>query len=230
MTSAFWSSWRPATCLPDDCFCEAFRDGVVRQPANTWSSLAYVLVALWVASRVRAAARSGSPPLSRTEGRLLVASLVAVGLGSAFYHASFTFVGQIFDVSGMYFVASFMLLHRALASGWKLPAGIVPAFLALNAALMAAQVTSPGFRRIMFGALIVAAIAFEWRMTQAGRVWLVRGALILGLAFVIWLLDRERILCDPSSLMQGHAMWHTLGAVAAVCLYRSYEAEAPAPA
>jgi hypothetical protein len=47
-------------------------------------------------------------------------------------------------------------------------------------------------------------------------------------AFVIWALDRERLICYPDSLLQGHALWHTLGAVAATCLFRSYEEEAGA--
>jgi hypothetical protein len=32
--------------------------------------------------------------------------------GSAFYHASLTFVGQFFDVMGMYFIASFIMLYN----------------------------------------------------------------------------------------------------------------------
>ena len=47
-------------------------------------------------------------------------------------------------------------------------------------------------------------------------------------ACVIWALDRERLICDPESLLQGHALWHGLGAVAATCLFRSYEEEAAA--
>ena len=221
-----WVSWRPATCLPDDCFCETLRDGLVRQPVNTWSSLAFVAVAVWVAWRFKSATRRGRPPLAPVEAGLLIGSLVAVGLGSAFYHASFTFVGQVLDVSGMYFIASFMLLHRAGASGWRLPVGLVPLFLALNALLMAAQVTTPGFRRILFGLLLAGAVVLEWRMTRAGRKWLLTGAGLLGGAFAIWVLDRERVVCDPASLLQGHALWHVLGALAAASLYRSYEAEA----
>jgi hypothetical protein len=32
-----WSHWKPATCMPVNCFCEAIRSGTVAQPANTWS-------------------------------------------------------------------------------------------------------------------------------------------------------------------------------------------------
>ena len=24
-----WEAWRPATCMPDSCFCEAVREGVI---------------------------------------------------------------------------------------------------------------------------------------------------------------------------------------------------------
>ena len=46
------------------------------------------------------------------EAGLFTGALALVGLGSAFYHSSLTFVGQVFDVSGMYLIATFILLHR----------------------------------------------------------------------------------------------------------------------
>jgi hypothetical protein len=227
--SGAWAPWRPATCLPDDCFCEGLRDSLIRQPANTWSSLAFVAAALWVASRLSRRKRSGEAVLAPAEAALFLGALVLVGLGSAFYHASLTFVGQVFDVSGMYFVATFILLHR-LGPRWNLsPVWSVSGFVLLNAALMAAQVTTPGARRIVFGVLLVVALIVEWQGSRAGRAWLASGAGLMVLAFAIWIVDRRRLLCDPGSPVQGHAAWHLLGALAAACLYRSYEAEtAPA--
>ena len=36
----------PANCIPDNCFCEAIRYGEwIRQPANTWSNLFFILIA-----------------------------------------------------------------------------------------------------------------------------------------------------------------------------------------
>lgn len=225
--AGFFGGWRPATCLPDDCFCEAVRETLVRQPANTWSSLAFVIAAAWVALRLRSSSRARSA-LPQAEAWLFVATLALLGLGSAFYHATLTFVGQVVDVAGMYLVATFILLHR-LGPRFKLPPiGSVLAFVTANAALMAAQVTTPSMRRVAFGVLLVLALAIEWRSSRRGRRWLASGALLMLLAFVIWAFDRERLICEPGSLLQGHALWHGLGAVAATCLFRSYEEEAAA--
>lgn len=222
--TAAWASWRPATCLPDDCFCEGLREGLIRQPANTWSSFAFVLAGLWMALRIR---RQGAErtALNASSARLLTASLFVVGLGSAFYHASLTFVGQVLDVSGMYLIATFILFHR-LGPRWRIsPMGMVLGFTFVNAALMAAQVTTPSLRRVVFAVLLAGALAVEWRSSRQGRRWLATGATLMALAFLIWVVDRQRIACAPQSFVQGHAIWHILGALAAASLFRSYEAE-----
>lgn len=225
--SSAWASWRPATCLPDDCFCEGLRESLIRQPANAWSSLAFVVVALWVAVRLSRAVRAGRAVLAGAETGLFLGALVLIGLGSAFYHASLTFVGQVFDVSGMYLVATFILLHRLGPRFGAPPLVSALVFVLANGVLMAAQVTTPSLRRIVFGVLLVWALAVEWRSSRAGRPWLTAAAFFMALAFAIWFVDLRRLMCDPSSLIQGHAAWHLLGALAAACLYRSYEAEAP---
>jgi len=223
--ASVWTTWRPATCLPDDCFCEALRESLIRQPANTWSSFAFALVAGWIALRLRRRDRFESAGLPAPEAWLFVGSLLLVGLGSAFYHASLTFVGQVFDVSGMYLVATFILLHR-LGPRWNLPpVWSVLGFVVANAVLMAAQVTTPSLRRVVFAVLLIAALAVEWRLAKAGRAWLAGGAGLMGLAFAIWVADRLRLACSPDGLLQGHALWHVLGAVASGCLYLSYAAD-----
>jgi predicted membrane channel-forming protein YqfA (hemolysin III family) len=221
-----WGGWRPATCLPDDCFCEALRTGLIAQPANTWSSLAFVIAAFWVAHRL---SRRRSPPaLDASEGLLFAGSLLVVGLGSAFYHASLTFAGQVLDVSGMYLIATFVLFHRLSPKASVPPVLAVLGFVLANGVLMTAQVTTPSLRRVVFGLLLLAALGVEWRGSRAGRKWLSGGVGLMTLAFVLWVVDRQRLACEPSSLIQGHAVWHLFGALASACLYLSYETEAAA--
>jgi hypothetical protein len=38
-------------------------------------------------------------------------------------------------------------------------------------------------------------------------------------ATVIWVLDITRIACQPTAIIQGHAVWHVLGAAASASLY-----------
>ena len=56
--------------------------------------------------------------------------------------------------------------------------------------------------------------------------WLWRAAAALGVAFLIWVLDITQAVCSPESALQGHAVWHMLGALAGWCLYRYYASEA----
>ena len=109
------AQWAPATCLPDHCFCEAIGSGAVAQPANAWSSLAFVLAGLWIAQpsargKYKARNRMAGEPAYR---RLYGCALVAIGLGSYFYHATLTFAGQVCDMSGMYLLITFALFYGA---------------------------------------------------------------------------------------------------------------------
>ncbi|MCB9638815.1 MAG: ceramidase domain-containing protein [Myxococcales bacterium] len=47
-----WQSWAPATCFPHHCFCEALHFGHILQPSNTWSSLGFVFVGMWIFHRL----------------------------------------------------------------------------------------------------------------------------------------------------------------------------------
>ena len=44
-------------------------------------------------------------------------------------------------------------------------------------------------------------------------------------AATIWILDRSDVLCMPTSIFQGHALWHLLCALAIFLLYFYYRSE-----
>ncbi len=83
---------------------------------------------------------------------------------------------------------------------------------------------------LAFGVLLVAAVVMEillWRRAEGTRTDWRFGAASVGamvVAFVIWNLAQGP-WCDPHSLLQGHAAWHLLGAVAAYLLFRLYASE-----
>jgi hypothetical protein len=211
--------------MPDLCFCEAIRDGAVRQPANTLSSLAFVVVALLLL-RDRPGAGAAPAPAYRA---VYIIALIIIGLGSAFYHASLTFAGQFIDMMGMYFVATFVVLYAFGRLRRLKPRLVALGYILVNAGLAGTLLAVPALRRYAFAVIILLGILLEYvARNKSGsasglkRLWYAVGLIAIG--FVIWTLDITRAVCSPHSILQGHAVWHVLGAAASWQLYRYYRA------
>ena len=230
-----WSVWRPATCMPDACFCEAVAAGTVRQSANTWSSLAFAWVGFLVLGLMLEDRRAQSVQANAMTQSMLypivfAAAIITVGLGSAFYHASLSFLGQFFDVFGMYLIGTFVIVYN-ISRRYQLPAlRGAASYLLLNALLAVALWEVPVLRRYLFAALIAVALWLEWRARsdQDRSIdfrYLSASLAVLALAFGIWILDITHLVCAPESLIQGHALWHLLGALSSGLLYLYFRSE-----
>jgi hypothetical protein len=46
--------------------------------------------------------------------------------------------------------------------------------------------------------------------------------IVLLLAAIIWILDRTNIACNPTSALQGHALWHVFTAISMLLIYLYY--------
>lgn len=229
-----WSGWRPATCLPRGCFCELpDHNSPIRQRANTLSSLGYIFSGTLAIALSKNARR-----FSRGHAVIFGASSLVIGIGSAFYHASLTFTGQFFDVLGMFMLATLMLVY-ACERIWDLRfAATLGLYLVLVLFLSVLQISLPDTRRFVFAVVLVVALFFETYdrkqktpIIAAQKLRL--GIILLAVAFAIWILDQARIVCFETSLMQGHAVWHLLGAASVWLLYQYYASETdeikPAP-
>lgn len=221
-----WQRWEPATCIKTGCFCEAANtQSPIRQAANTYSSLGFVFSGMFIF----ASARKGKRFWAGYSTLMGLASII-VGVGSAFYHASLTFIGQFLDVFGMFLLAAFMLVY-AFERIWKLRIiTTLGLFLTLNIFLSWLQIAISDTRRYAFAIVLVMALVFEYyfRVKDKPHIdvrFLQVGIGLLAGAYIIWILDNMRIVCFETSLLQGHAIWHLLGAVSVVFLHQYYLSE-----
>lgn len=209
-----WDSWNPASCMPDGCFCEAPRGAWIRQPADTWSNLAYVVVGIFILRSLYPARR----PYAWT--------LIFLGITSFAFHASLTLFWEWFDVSSMYMLVALLIFDslRRIFS-WS-PAALVPCSLTLTGLMAVVVAFWPVWRREIFMVqAAVGAICELWAMKAAplaAHRLFFAGLAVFLVSYGIWILDNNRILCSPHSWFQGHAVWHLLCAVAAWFWFRHH--------
>jgi hypothetical protein len=234
-----WEGQR-AECLgaltPPKCFCERARSGLVAQPANTASNLGFVAVGLAIAAvvdrdrRRRAAGRAPERPNPMTRDAFLPGAYAVVvallGPGSMALHASLTRWGGKLDVASMYVFAAFLVAYGVMqAAGWG-RARFFALYAALTAALVASKLWTPIESDWIFGATLSAAALSDGATRRARPAlrrdarWALASLVLFATAFAVWLPSQSGgLLCDPESLLQGHAVWHLLCALAAGALF-----------
>jgi hypothetical protein len=223
---------------PNVDWCELQRCSWIVEPANTWSNLSYLLVAVVLFAAAR---RSPSPHV-----RAFAPAAAFVGLASGIYHASYTFALQILDFAGMYVFCALMLTLAARRAGWIGPErwrGVLLGGVAAATALtVLADFTGLPIQLLVF-ALIVAIVVLELRLARATpgpgstpprlRAFSL-GMLSIGAGSIFSLLDVSRLWCWPAHpFLQGHAIWHLLSALSLLACYahyRQFESELTPPA
>jgi hypothetical protein len=223
-----WNSMQPATCLPDRCFCEVAHDQLVRQPANALSGLSFVGIGLFALIRrrrkhVHTLVDSNRPDPTEY---LLATAAVILGIGTVFYHASLTFVGQTLDLFGMYLLVTMVALAIAARAGLLSVRMLTVLGVGINAFLLLVLIVAPEYRRIVFAALVTIVVALESSVGRRAErrdrrmFWAALAAVAGG--FAMWVLDYTRVACSPMSWVQGHAVWHLCGAAAVWLTLRYY--------
>lgn len=203
--------------------CEAIGAGLLAQPVNALTSLAYI------AAGVRLLLRSGGLPRSvRWRPRAYGAALIAVGVGSFAYHGpggELSRVAHDASIAGLLVVLPVDELARRLGWGPRRAAAAWGGAVMPASALIAAVPAATGAVAATVGGVALAGELDRWRdgglEVAAGRRPAARGsqavaavAITAGLA-AYWFGRTGSPLCSPDSLLQLHGVWHVLGAVAA---------------
>ena len=130
----------------------------------------------------------------------------------------------------MYLIGGFFLVS-ALAKWRHIPDRRAMVYYALLCAVLVAILYAlPEVRRWLFAVVLLAAIILELvfarpRRSQVRTDYYVAGLIANIVAFTIWNLDQNGQLCAPDSLLQGHAVWHLLGAAALWFAFLYYRSE-----
>jgi hypothetical protein len=217
-------------------FCEAARDWAVRQPANSFSNVGFVIAGMLIAGHASVRENLGSVLSARRALATVMACVVVLlGPASAAMHATQSAAGGHLDMLSMYLIASFAAAYAGMR-WWR---GGTTLFAALFAGgvvfceivgLSHAEIPVVNYSgNLAFALLLTFAVVLEVLIMRRGEARATRwyayaslGSILV--AFAIWNATKTW-LCDPGSLIQGHAIWHLLGAVSAYFLYRYYASE-----
>ena len=202
--------------------CEELGRGLVAQPFNTWSSLAYVVAGAWIALRRR---QWRLDPSAVVFGLLVIAN----GLGSVAYHAAADASGRwLHDLSLLGALAFIAGWHVALMRGRTAGAGRVATGTAVATLVVMGVVLVPFPDATNAAAVVlvtVALVAFLVRRirTRARPAWSdLPFAAVAVLAVGAFLLGRTGSpACDGDSAFQWHGIWHIGTAVLAVIWARA---------
>jgi hypothetical protein len=208
-------------------FCERPLCGVFTQPSNTWSNVGYVIAGLLVLRLARRERQMHLAPIGW--------SALAVAVGSAFFHASSTFVGEVVDIGAMFLFATFWLafdLHRFL--GWSIraqrlfmaiatAASVILLILQRNAGIgiFTLQITATFVLEFVLGVRRLRKIRAGLNPRRVNFRPLRNLSVVFAFAYTSWRLDVHRIVCDRDlHWISGHAMWHLLNSFCFYFLYR----------
>ena len=222
----------PHPCLAQaDCYCEAPRAGWIRQPANTWSCLAGVFVGLAIAAHSRTSRRSARADQIANRMRaggfypaLYACIVVYSGIGAALFHASLTDWGGKLDMASMILSFGFWLTYNVTRVFGLTKTQFLALFIGLTAVLLVPRVVFDVLGFEIFAALVGAVLLSEILVARSPlrvqQSWLWVSLALYPPALGVWWLSLSgHLLCEPASLLQGHALWHVITALSPGALY-----------
>ena len=192
-----WSNFLPPTMQ----FCERNLCSYITTPANTWSNIAYIIIGSYLFFK-----KKGNTP---TYLVLFPIAAILTGIVLNWHRLNGINDKKIFYIFIVliFFSMSLLLIFKSI--------GV-----------------------FIFGLHLVTAIFLEFKIFRREKslrsahqsfsfVYYRNFLLAIScfiIAFLIWILDFKRIICDPENhILQGHAIWHILTAFCYLFLYRFYD-------
>mgnify|MGYP002399943682 CR=1 FL=1 len=207
----------PIDCTVLLCYCEASAPGLWKQPVNTWSNVAPLFAAVAVAHDV---GRPGPVALPRALGLIFSLTLVFQGLGSMFFHASLMDWAGAVDAMSMFAIIGLLIAVNLFRGGALTERGLLPFWLGFSIAGMGLGLVAAPVVGNAVGVFVVAVLVSEVWLHRRDRGlpkrWFRAGVVVFGVGVAVWhgSAIEGMPLCEPSSVWQGHALWHVTSAAA----------------
>lgn len=195
--------------------CEHIGEGLLAQPANTLSSLAYVLAGALLFWRALA-----GRPGTRITPVVYAVMVIGVGIGSAAFHGPMPAWARLAHDLSIAAVLAFVIAYDvALTRGASANTGLAM-FVGISGACAAVLAVAPDAGNALDAVLVAGAVVAEigvsrsaaGRATTDGRLWIaIVGVVMIG-AMLNAVGRTDAPLCAPDSPVQLHAVWHVLTA------------------
>jgi hypothetical protein len=221
-----WVPLREWSGLPNVRWCEEQLCAWITTPANTWSNLAYIVVALaffWMARKNRA-----------ENIRFFGTAALWVGWTSFVWHATLSFATQILDFVGMYIFCYLLLVQNLARCGWVAPSRVRVFTWGLTfvTTVLSTFVDKLGFpvqgTIVVLVGLIIATegVARQKASRKYSLSFMFVSLACLAVAVVFSVSDVTGRFCDPTNhWIQGHALWHVFSSISlffSIFFYRQF--------
>jgi Ceramidase len=238
MNGSVWDGMMVSKSALNVEYCEFNNvEKLFHQSMNTYSNLAYfffgVLILLIASDDYK---NSHLSTLNRLERFPLLSVLMGIcfiylSFGSAFFHASLTWVGQRVDMNGTYSISIALLgigLYHVfykieLTNRQKKLYIIAFGILILAFFKIHLMVNSSILLPVLILANLALTITHYFQFRKERFILIPIFSLVLMfIAVKIRTLDVQKVGCDPYSWYQGHSVWHLLTALSSFCSYAFY--------
>lgn len=242
LTGTVWAGMKLSRSALTGEYCEFNNvDKFFHQVMNTYTNLAYFFFGVLVLQiGINDLKNKALISMNRLEkfpalSMLMGICLIYLSFGSAFFHASLTYLSQRVDMNGTYSISIVLLgiaLHHLfhpkfnenLKKAWIFfLIFVIVCFVQVHLMIPSGKLL-PAL--ILIQTVLVLIIYFQNRKEKS-FILATSSLFLMIIAVKIRELDVQKVGCDPYSLYQGHSLWHLLTALSSFCGYAFFRFSKP---
>jgi len=81
------------------------------------------------------------------------------------------------------------------------------------------------FGLLVLGSILIDRLIIAYQKTTSQVKYLAWGVGLFLLGYLVWIPDYTKQICVPNSIIQGHALWHVLTALAILMIFFYMDSE-----